>query len=640
MTINQTQAILSYLADLAPRGRRTPDVFNRRSEFVSFGGRPHLIRVRWNTEESPPDLFRKTADLRRLAAIDSLNPSEDLLRLGWLFVVGKLEVDGKPTRYCLPLLSAPVRLRDSGLNYRLVLEGDPEMPSDFFDWDARLELEEGPDPFGGGSDTDSDEIVKRLPKLSAWVREALEKGGLPPAPLRGGHLNPADLRDQDGLSVVATTALYTKRDVYAPDVAGVLRTWSHQAVGPTALGLLYGQEPDTTAIEQSEVRSPLPLNRSQREALDRLNTEAVTVVSGPPGTGKSHLVAAAAIDQVSRGNSVLIATQSDHATSVIADLLQRHPGPRFVRFGNRRARETVAAELGDGLAQPLSSDEHRKVEVAADQAREKVSRIRRSIETLLQRELDFTTGLRAREINLLAAAHTPGVLDEGFDLDRAERLLDRARSGFPVFRSFVKGRALKHLRGLVGGDGATTLADIDAGLDAARAERAISRGLAGGGLTLGPAWDELEAAETEYRRAIGGVVEAERRSRENSRRRSTRAVASLASALRAGRARRRQILRDLNADEFLDVLPLWIGTLQEIDDTLPVIPGSFDLVIFDEASQIDQIRAAPALARGKRTMIVGDPRQLRHVSFVSDDVMDTADRSKDFGPNLSRVLDV
>ncbi|WP_229791803.1 AAA domain-containing protein [Micromonospora fulviviridis] len=44
----------------------------------------------------------------------------------------------------------------------------------------------------------------------------------------------------------------------------------------------------------------------------------------------------------------------------------------------------------------------------------------------------------------------------------------------------------------------------------------------------------------------------------------------------------------------------------------------FDLVVLDEAAHIDQLRAAPALARARRALVAGDPRQLRFVSFVAD----------------------
>jgi len=66
-------------------------------------------------------------------------------------------------------------------------------------------------------------------------------------------------------------------------------------------------------------------------------------------------------------------------------------------------------------------------------------------------------------------------------------------------------------------------------------------------------------------------------------------------------------------------LPLWIGTLGDIDDLLPSQPGLFDLVMLDEASSIDQSSAAPALLRGRRAVVSGDPRQLRHVSFLAGD---------------------
>ncbi|MGW5670555.1 AAA domain-containing protein, partial [Micromonospora sp. NPDC003776] len=51
---------------------------------------------------------------------------------------------------------------------------------------------------------------------------------------------------------------------------------------------------------------------------------------------------------------------------------------------------------------------------------------------------------------------------------------------------------------------------------------------------------------------------------------------------------------------------------------LPPVAGMFDLVVLDEAAHIDQLRAAPVLARARRALVAGDPRQLRFVSFVSD----------------------
>jgi hypothetical protein len=68
----------------------------------------------------------------------------------------------------------------------------------------------------------------------------------------------------------------------------------------------------------------------------------VTVVSGPPGNGKSHAVVAAALDVVDRGGSVLLATQSAHAASVLAELLSRYPGDAFA---SRWSGDAVRAAL-------------------------------------------------------------------------------------------------------------------------------------------------------------------------------------------------------------------------------------------------------------------------------------------------------
>lgn len=628
---------LRYLADLAPTGNRITDVVTRQTDFAWLGGRPELVG--YNAENSPRTV-RRSAELQHLAAIDSLHSAERLLRIGWLFVAGTIDWDGKSTRFCLPLLSAPVRLGRIGIDVRVVREGDIEMSGDFFDEEARAKLEDSQDAYGGGADLGSDAIVARLDRMRLWAEEALRSSGLPLARLVGAGTNPVDVRNREGLGVIAGAGVYTVRDVAAPNVAGILRGWASVPLEGTAFDVLYGGPAEQADTAEEPIRSPLPLNRSQREAVHRSRREPITVISGPPGTGKSHLVAAAAIDEVGRGNSVLIATQSTHAADVITDLLNRNPGPRFIRFGNRSDRETVAAELADGLAQPLSDEEHDRRRDVARETSQRLDRTRRSIAKLLERESAFADGLRRRETNLLITAQLPVVTSEGFDLPAAQRLLAKAsdtRGFLGAWRARWAERKLQYLAD-AGAD--VTLSDLDSVLEAAAAEAAIRRGLAGGGLALTSAWDQLESDDRAHRTAVGLAIEGERRSRRNSRRKSTRAVAVLASALRAGRVKRRQILRDLSGSDFLDVLPLWIGTLQDIDNTLPVAPAMFDVVIFDEASQIDQMRAAPALARAKRAMVVGDPRQLRHVSFVSDDAMERAAADHEIEPQLGRLLDV
>ena len=647
-TSHSARSVLRYLAELAPAGSKvtTDVVVGRVADFAYLGWRPDLI---YQPNSAIPGgtipRIGRSKEIRRLAAVDALHDAEQLLRIGWLFVSGHHEVDGESRRFCLPLLSCSVRLQPMGRNYKLVQLGDFEMPTDFFSDQDQADLEDWRslerELVGMGPINVVDTaLLEQLPLFKRWVVEATIRGEFHPAFLAGSERSPVDMRSSEMLHIVAGAAVYAARDVNSPNVAATLLGWMSQPLGGTAFDVLYGVGGSHSDTDDAGIETPLPLNESQRQAVARFRREPITVVSGPPGTGKSHLVAAAAIDEVARGNSVLVATQSDYAAGVIAGMLRRYPGPRFVRFGSRDDRESVAAELSDGLAQPFSGTEYDTRHDEATAAASAASRVRRALRSLLEREISFSEGLARRQLNSLVAVQAPAVLDEDFDISRANRLLERTRSAAPLIGPFLAKRALHRLRRLVRADAATAIDDLEAAVAVAVDERNVRRGLAGGGLTLESPWQELEKAEAESRAAVGRAIEARRRSRSNSRRKSTKSVATLASALRSGTAKRRQLLTELSGGDFLDVLPLWVGTLQDIDNTLPVAPGMFDVVIFDEASQIDQMRAAPGLARAKRAMVVGDPRQLRHVSFISDDAMEEAAASASLRADDARILDV
>ncbi len=76
-------------------------------------------------------------------------------------------------------------------------------------------------------------------------------------------------------------------------------------------------------------------------------------------------------------------------------------------------------------------------------------------------------------------------------------------------------------------------------------------------------------------------------------------------------------LEETAAKEALEVMGVWSCTLKSLAASFPLSPGLFDYVIFDEASQIDLPSAAPALYRARRAVVVGDPKQLNHISTIS-----------------------
>ena len=68
---------------------------------------------------------------------------------------------------------------------------------------------------------------------------------------------------------------------------------------------------------------------------------------------------------------------------------------------------------------------------------------------------------------------------------------------------------------------------------------------------------------------------------------------------------------------FLKHFPLAATTNLSVRRDISLQPAFFDLLVIDEASQCDVASVIPLLFRARRTMIVGDPMQLSHVTSLS-----------------------
>jgi predicted DNA-binding WGR domain protein len=90
-----------------------------------------------------------------------------------------------------------------------------------------------------------------------------------------------------------------------------------------------------------------------------------------------------------------------------------------------------------------------------------------------------------------------------------------------------------------------------------------------------------------------------------------------------------------------DMKPIWLMSPLSVSDTLPLATDLFDVVIFDEASQIPVEEAVPALYRAPQAIVVGDEMQLPPTSFFSSarDADDETVAVEDEGERIAVVLD-
>lgn len=99
----------------------------------------------------------------------------------------------------------------------------------------------------------------------------------------------------------------------------------------------------------------------------------------------------------------------------------------------------------------------------------------------------------------------------------------------------------------------------------------------------------------------------------------------------------RQLITEMG-DSFGHLAPCMLMSPLSIAQYLPVELQMFDLVIFDEASQISPWDAVGTIARGKQVVIAGDPRQMPPTNFFRRASSDSA-VDDNVGEDLESILE-
>jgi hypothetical protein len=98
-----------------------------------------------------------------------------------------------------------------------------------------------------------------------------------------------------------------------------------------------------------------------------------------------------------------------------------------------------------------------------------------------------------------------------------------------------------------------------------------------------------------------------------------------------GKQMRYKAIRDLVTEDsglvVKDLKPIWLMSPLSVSDTLPLNPKQFDVVIFDEASQITLEEAVPSIYRAPQVIVVGDEMQLPPTNFFSANRHDDGDEA-------------
>lgn len=98
-------------------------------------------------------------------------------------------------------------------------------------------------------------------------------------------------------------------------------------------------------------------------------------------------------------------------------------------------------------------------------------------------------------------------------------------------------------------------------------------------------------------------------------------------------------MSNIDFEKITDVFPIWLSEIRNIGEILPLQKEMFDLIIVDEASQVNLAEILPVFYRGNHVCILGDHKQLGlnsvGVNFLLSKKSDALIWEKHLGNNLS-----
>lgn len=350
-----------------------------------------------------------------------------------------------------------------------------------------------------------------------------------------------------------------KRPMGSIGVLTELNQLSNRVVKSKLLNQLFKiEEFETKELKKRDIFLPTTLSENQEAAIYSADAYPITQIVGPPGTGKSYTISALAIDAISNNKSVLLITRTTQASRVIVKIIENQFGLKgsSIKAYNQVYKRSLIAKLSKA-----TRFGQRKIYNPSTQ-RKKIKKLIAAIEKVEIRIKDI--GQSENEWGYFYSEHQENFLS----IFKDQWFKYRKRAKEPIWRLNEKQKVLRK--------------------EKAKLVRKYIRSKINYNL------------ESIVARRKKDFVKLNHALKENN--------LTLLD----------QKISEVDFELILKAIPLWSSTTKEISKCLPLVQGLFDVVIFDESSQCDLASSIPSIYRAKQLIVVGDPYQLRHISFLSN----------------------
>jgi len=445
-----------------------------------------------------------------------------------------------------------------------------------------------------------------------------------------------------------------------------LRKQSSYAMKSSSLSyFLSGISNDSGYNLEKPIIEIFPMNNSQEHAVKNALTKHLTIVTGPPGTGKSQVVLNIMANAIINNKTVLFASKNNKAVDVVIDkfdsILSKNP---IVRMGSREHRRQAREKLENIL---LKIDEI-KISDLPENCIEEIRKINRDIDSInsniklmsdLNESIDSCFNKMNDNIKELPLELYISTKDETFEefdkyklesdvkhlknydtsffirllrvlfkkwyINRIHRFFNNYYSRLPnSFKKYVektisleKEEIIKVLHWILQcknidilkneiNDKREKLAKLPSlpelnkhisNLHEKRLKH--SRPLFFQHLNM-----KLKSLDGKEQNHLSRYFDASEK--------LERYVEGIELFKQLGSDQKQEMY------ELLNYLPIWVVTNLSVKNSIPFECNLFDILIIDEASQCDIASALPLIYRAKQIVIIGDPKQLKHISLLKD----------------------
>ena len=432
--------------------------------------------------------------------------------------------------------------------------------------------------------------------------------------------------------------------------AGVLHELTQIAEKPsgiyreTVLNLIneeYTQSKPTDSQQKSLADffpvTPLSLSDAQLNVVKNVENAKLVSVFGPPGTGKSQTIVNLAAHLIANGKTVLVASRMDKAVDVVAERLNELGAPFLaLRAGRLNYQRELSMQLQDLLANKVDLDEGAENSILCDVSDmenllKAVSDLEKKSEKIIKLEEEWT-GVNG-EINLQKPQYAnPKFIKHVLKEDEINLVESSIKSLSENLEKAGFWSSLKNMSAIGNLKKSLKINNFDVNNEnllilsnelefaklVCKARKIETEIQATGNIHV--LSEQIRNMKKKQKRLAINILKCKRRQAlkglmQDPVKRQRLFVHSKSLVERKKNLQNR-LLETEDFRPLLEAFPCWCVTTYAVSGSLPMKPGLFDVVIIDEASQCDIASCFPILFRAKKAVVVGDDKQLPHLSFL------------------------